>query len=140
MMAHANAASSVIRRRGFKHWYERQLIESHVYLVTAFLCLTLVLAAFEELSSRTGTFERAGMLALMLAGSAVGVLSWERYRVTLLRALQLSERAVCDKCHAYARFSVLDSARGDGDDGNHVRGQSWLRVKCKNCGHQWTME
>jgi hypothetical protein len=129
-----------IRRLGFKRWFERQLIESHVYLVTAFLCLTLVLAAFEELGSKTGTIERAGMLALILAGGALGLLSWERYRTILLRALQLSECSVCERCRAYARFSVLDSARGDVQDGEQVRGGTWLRVKCKSCGHEWTME
>lgn len=129
-----------IRRLGFKRWFERQLIESHVYLVTAFLCLTLVLAVFEELGSKTGTFERAGMLALILAGGALGILSWDRYRSILLRALQLSERSVCEKCRAYARFSVLDSARGEVQDGEQVRGGTWLKVKCKSCGHEWTME
>jgi hypothetical protein len=116
------------------------LIESHLYLVTAFLCLTLVLAAFEELSSRTGAFDRATMLALMLAGTALGGLSWKRYRVMLLRALQLSERSVCEKCRAYARFSVLDAARDNHENQEQVRGESWLRVKCKKCGHEWTME
>ena len=132
---------SDIRRLGFRPWFERQLIESHVYLVTAFLCLTLVLAAFEELSSRARGLEQLGMLALILAGGAIGILSWERYRVILLRALQLSERSVCEKCRAYARFSVLDSARGDIEDGERAReGAAWLRVKCKSCGHEWTME
>jgi hypothetical protein len=132
--------ASDIRRLGFKRWFERQLIESHVYLVTAFLCLTLVLAVFEELSSRAGAFEQAGLLALILAGGALGILSWERYRVLLFRALRLSERSICEKCRAYARFSVLDSARGDVQDGEQVRGESWLRVKCKRCGYEWTME
>jgi hypothetical protein len=132
--------ASDIRRLGFKHWFERQLIESHVYLVTAFLCLTLVLAVFEELGSRAGGLEQAGLLALILAGGALGILAWERYRVILFRALQLSEHSVCEKCRAYARFSVLDSARGDIQDGEEDREGAWLRVKCKRCGHEWTME
>jgi hypothetical protein len=131
--------ASDIDKRGFKPWFERRLIESHVYLVTAFLCLVLVLAVFEELSSRAGGFEQAGSLALILAGSALGVLSWNRYRAILFHALQLAERSVCEKCRAYARFNVIDSGRTNAQDDEQDRGGSWLRVKCKNCGHEWTM-
>jgi hypothetical protein len=35
-----------IRKLGFERWFERQLIESHVYFVTSFLCLILVLAVW----------------------------------------------------------------------------------------------
>lgn len=131
--------ASDIHKRGFKPWFERRLIESHVYLITAFLCLVLVLAAFEELSSRAGGFEQAGMLTLILSGGAFGILSWNRYRTILFYALQLAERSVCEKCRAYARFNVIDSGRTDAQDDGQVRGESWLRVKCKNCGHEWTM-
>lgn len=131
--------ASDIHKRGFKPWFERRLIESHVYLVTAFLCLILVLAVFEELGSRTAGLEQAGMLALILAGSALGILSWNRYRAILFHALQLSERSVCEKCRAYARFNVIDSGRTNAQDDEQGRGGSWLRVKCKNCGHEWTM-
>ena len=40
-----------IRKRGFKKWYERQLIESHAYLVTCFLCMILVTALMEQSAS-----------------------------------------------------------------------------------------
>ena len=64
------------RRSGFKRWFERQLIESHVYLVT---------------------------------------------------------------CRAYARFSVVDSARHDAVETGKRTGISWLRVKCQKCGNEWTI-
>jgi hypothetical protein len=129
-----------IRKLGFKPWFERQLIESHVYLVTSFLSLILVLAAFEELSSGAAGPDRAGMLALIVAGTAIGILSWDRYRVILFRALRFSERSACEKCRTYARYDVVDSARTDRQEDEAVRASgSWLRVKCKNCGHEWVV-
>ena len=134
------AVSDDIRRRGFRPWFERRLIESHVYLITAFLCLVLVLAVFEELGSKAGVVEQAGMLALILAGGALGILSWNRYRAILFYALHLAEHSVCGKCGAYARFSVVDSGRTQSqENGPEQAGGPWLRVKCKSCNHQWTM-
>jgi len=126
-----------IRKLGFKRWFERQLIESHVYLVTFFLCLILVIAVFEQLGSRAGGLERALMFAAIIGGGALGIVSFNRYIALLFRALRLAERSTCKNCGAYARFSVLDSTRvhvGD-DAGDGV----WLKVKCKACGHDWTM-
>ncbi len=34
-----------IRRRGFRRWYEQQLIDGHLWLVTGFLALIMMLIA-----------------------------------------------------------------------------------------------
>ena len=128
-----------IRKLGFKRWFERQLIESHAYLVTVFLCLVLVIAVFEQLGSRAGALERALMYAAIIGGGALGIVSWNRYRVILFRALHLAERSTCKNCGAYARFSVLDSTRVHAEDDADDRDGVWLKVKCKTCGHEWTM-
>jgi hypothetical protein len=57
-----------IRKRGFKKWYERQLIESHAYLVTCFLCMILVAALLEELSFRAPGLKPFLMLAVIAGG------------------------------------------------------------------------
>jgi hypothetical protein len=128
-----------IRKLGFERWFERELIESHVYLVTLFLCLVLVLALFEQLGSNAGGLERVLMYAAIIGGSAIGIFSLDRYTALLFRALRLAERSTCTNCGAYARFSVLDSARGPVEDAADDRDGLWLKVKCKTCGHEWTM-
>jgi len=128
-----------IRKFGFKRWFERQLIESHVYLVTCFLCLILALAAFEELGSRVTGFERVMMFATIIGAAALGILSWSRYRAILFPALQLSERSTCEKCGTHARFIVIDSGREDIQETAENREGTWLKVKCAKCGHVWTM-
>lgn len=130
---------AAIRKLGFKRWFERQLIESHVYLVTFLLCLVLAIAVFEQLGSRAGGLERALMYAAMIGGGALGMVSLNRYIALLFRALRLAERSTCKNCGAYARFSVLDSARSPVGDDADGRYGLWLRVKCKTCGQEWTM-
>jgi len=128
-----------IRKLGFKRWFERQLIESHLFLVTCFLCLVLVLAVLEELASHASVLERTVMFAVMLGGTALGIFSWNRYRAILFRALQLSERSTCEGCGAHARFSVVDSGRAYVGDIVENHDEAWLKVRCAKCGHQWTM-
>ncbi|HEY7674690.1 MAG TPA: hypothetical protein VH867_05635 [Burkholderiales bacterium] len=128
-----------IRKLGFRRWFERQLIESHVYLVTCFLCLILVLAVFEELGSGVAGLERALMFATIIAAGALGLFSWERYRTILFPALRLSERSTCENCGTHARFSVIDSGREGAQETAQDREGAWLKVKCAKCGHQWTI-
>ena len=60
-----------IGRRGFRRWYERQLIESHAYLVTAFLSLILLLAGFEALDALRGSPVYYAALIGVAAASAL---------------------------------------------------------------------
>ena len=126
-----------IRKWGFRRWFERQLAESHVYLVSCILCLIVVLAAFEVLGSRVSAFERAMMSGLAIGCGILGWICLERYRIILSRALHFSGRSTCTNCSTYGRFQVLDSARGDVSEGFR---ESWLKVKCSKCGHEWIMD
>ena len=78
--------ADLIRKRGFKKWYERQLIESHLYLVSCFLCMILVAAGIEEMSFRAPGLKPVMMLVMILAGGAVGLVSWQRYRTIMVAA------------------------------------------------------
>jgi len=74
-----------IKKVGFRRWYERQLIESHAYLITGLLSSILVLGSIESLSSR-----------------------------------------------ARARHAEEDEGAGSAP--------SALGVRCRRCGHEWTIE
>ena len=132
-------AAPGISKLGFRRWFERQLIESHLYLVTCFLCLIAAMALTEEVSFRAGGLRPFALTLLIAVIGAVGVFALNRYRMMLFRALELSHRSVCGKCRAYARFNVLDSGPRAVDDAVE-RDPSWLRVKCRGCGHEWTVE
>ena len=122
-----------IRKLGFKRWYERQLIESHLYLVTCFLCMVLVAVCLEALSFGKG-IQAVFILALVAAGLWVGFKSWQRFRVMFVNAMRLGESSTCGGCGTYARFNVT----GAGSPVAQPQ-EEWLHVKCRKCGHEWTM-
>jgi hypothetical protein len=127
-----------ISKFGFRRWYERQLIESHAYLVTGFLSLILALACMEEFSVR-GTPGKALLMTALMAGAAV--LCWaavKRYRLVLERAERLAEQSVCGQCGVYGGLRLVASQRS-GDGAETGPPQEVLTVACRKCGHQWTM-
>ncbi|MGH8673693.1 MAG: hypothetical protein ACREVG_05230, partial [Burkholderiales bacterium] len=70
-----------IGRLGFGRWYERQLMASHAYLVTCFLCIVSVASCYEVAGAYAGRFEHFLIALVVLAIGALGVYSLGRYRV-----------------------------------------------------------
>jgi len=126
-----------IRKRGFKKWYERQLIESHAYLVTCFLCMILVLALLEGVSFRAPGLKPLLMLAVMAGGGLLGLVALRRYKAIMTTAERFSERSVCRECRSYAAFDIVES--GGSPATPEGEADPWLRVRCRKCGHHWTM-
>ena len=126
-----------IRKRGFKKWYERQLIEGHAYLVSCFLCMIVVAALLEEMNFRAPGLKLFVTLGWITGGGLVGVFSWLRYRTIMVAAERLGGRSVCEQCHAYAKFDIVES--GGSPATPESEPEPWLRVKCRKCGHTWTM-
>jgi hypothetical protein len=127
----ASGTANAIRKFGFKRWYERKLIESHAYLITCFLSSILVAASAEDFSFRAPGVKPLALLAAIAGGALVGWFSWRRYRLIMLEAERLGDRATCAQCGAYAKFVVLESG---GEDS-----VVWLRARCRKCGHVWTI-
>ena len=128
-----------IARAGFRRWYERQLIEGHLYLVTCFLCMILTTACLEAANFRSLGLQPALMVAIGGAGALVGIVSWQRYRVIMARAELIGEQSTCANCHTYAAFNVTASGTVDADPAPGAI-DLWLRVRCRKCGHEWRIE
>jgi len=115
-----------IDRMGFRRWYERQLIEGHVWLVTALLCAFTVAACLEMVE-----FRELGVV--ILTGGAIfaaGLISWHgvrRYMILMGLAEHVASQTTCPQCRTYARFKVLDTS-------------SRMRVCCRKCGQEWTID
>ncbi|HEX6008134.1 MAG TPA: hypothetical protein VFY80_09235 [Burkholderiales bacterium] len=119
-----------IKRVGFKRWYERQLIESHVYFVTAFLSLIVIVAGLEGYNAAAEGSTRLYMLALIAGGIVLCAWAFRRYQFMLGRAVRAAERSICSGCATYGTFEVVPQAQA-------VRA---LTVRCRKCGHEWRME
>ena len=142
MLAAMDVASR-IRERGFRKWYERQLIESHLAFVTCFLCgITAAACASAVRWTRLSAVDLGLAIALFAAG-LVGWRSWRHYITVLERAERYGNRSTCPQCSAYARFEVLASgARGEGphlDPATDPLPLPWLRVRCRRCAAEWRM-
>jgi hypothetical protein len=127
-----------ISKLGFRRWYERQLIESHAYLVTGFLSLILAIACMEQFSMR-GPAAKALLMIILIAGAGMLCLATlKRYRVVLERAERLAEQSVCGQCGVYGVLRLVASRTGGGAPGAGPE-EEVLTVECRKCAHQWTM-
>lgn len=131
-----------IGKQGFKRWHERQLIESHAWLVTCFLCIIAVASGIEVFGHPTPDARGVGSL-LIMAGIALGMFSWRRYRNMLAIADCMSARAVCPACHRYSRFRIVDAGptpmpKGIDFDPETLLTRAWFRAEC-GCGWRWSL-
>jgi protein-S-isoprenylcysteine O-methyltransferase Ste14 len=132
--------SEGIRKIGFRRWYERQLIESHLYLVSCFLCLVVVLACFEGFSLRMPAWESIMRLVAMTAGGAVCWWTLRRYLAMLDFAVHAAEHSVCGKCGAYSAIELSGpvtyrvAIQDEGEAGPQAVG-----VRCRMCGNEWVI-
>ncbi|MEO8507648.1 MAG: hypothetical protein ABI593_08470 [Betaproteobacteria bacterium] len=123
-----------IRRRGFRRWYERQLYESHAYLVTGLLALIMMAIAIEVIQFRHSLPGFVALLAIGAAGGMVCIYSWRQFTFLLFRAEYVAERATCPSCHVHGRI-VVDAA----EDVPETMIGCTLDVHCRQCGHCWSI-
>jgi hypothetical protein len=129
------ALDDAIREHGFRRWYERQLYESHAWLVTGLLAIIMMAVALEVLEFRRTAGDFALFAVIAVAGGALCLYAWRRFNVQLFRAEHLAGHATCAGCGAYAKFAVVASR----DAPDAVFGCA-LDVRCRRCGHGWTLE
>jgi ABC-type nickel/cobalt efflux system permease component RcnA len=113
-----------IRKFGFRKWYERVLIRSHLYLLMAILCTVGLLSVFEVFSRANAADRAFDLMALLLFG-IVGALSLRRYVYLLMHAENTANQAICPSCESYGYLQI-----------NHEDTHR-LHVRCKRCQHRW---
>jgi hypothetical protein len=133
-MPHQRLADA-IRARGLRRWYERQLYESHAHLLTGLLSLIMMAVALEMIEFRKSASQFLLLAAIGAGGSCLCVFAWRRFTFQLFRAEYMAERATCAACACYGRLEVVN-ARATSDA---LTGCA-LHVRCRQCGHEWTIE
>lgn len=130
-----------IRKLGFRKWYERQLIESHAWLVSCFLGLILVGTSMELPAFPGGVPRILGSTLIAGIGWLLGWAAWRRYTRILFLAERLGKSATCRQCGKYAAFDVLAAGPERPPPGENEIDPAaiWLKVRCRKCGHPWTI-
>jgi hypothetical protein len=123
-----------IRERGFRRWHERQLYESHAYLVTGLLSLIMMALALEMIEFRESASHFLLLVSIGVAGCSLCIFAWRRFTFQLFRAEYLAERATCTACRCYGRFEVLVARQSPEALTGCV-----LDVRCRQCRHEWTL-
>ncbi|MBK6470167.1 MAG: hypothetical protein IPF94_05355 [Betaproteobacteria bacterium] len=135
------AITQAIQRRGFRKWYERELLVGHSHLVLLLLSAVTLLGGMEAFTQPDG--QRWLMGACVVVAAAIGLWALRRYLFLLTRAEHIANQAVCAQCQAYGRWAVEPRAgqprAADGmasDDGEAAR----MQVCCRGCGFRWQIE
>ncbi len=119
-----------IRKHGFRNWHERELLSSHGWLVMTLLCALVAFAALESLMQDRGWSERATSAVAIVVCGAVGIVALRRFLTQLVRAQTAASQAMCPQCQTFGRLIVVTEDRAE----------SWVRVRCRNCAHEWSMD
>ena len=125
-----------IRKLGFRRWYERALVEGHLCLATAILCLIVALTSIEFYNASGTGAHRLVVLMLVFVAGVGCIWGLNRYRDILLAAQRAAERSTCEACGAYAALDVVRS----GTTTPQAVPVEWVRVRCRKCGHEWTID
>ena len=130
-----------IAKLGFRRWYERELIEGHVYFVTCFLSLVLTATCLEQLDWRGPIVQFLFTLAALILGGALCVATFRRYGFLLVRAECFGAQSTCAHCRTYGLLRVIGA--GTAEDRRSIMSapdNSWIRVQCKRCAHEWRID
>jgi len=123
-----------IRRYGFRKWYERQLVESHLFLVTALLALVAMASGLELLSIRETASDAAFAAAVVVAGAGLAWFSWRRYAALMMLAEHVGHQAQCPGCRRQG-FRALPP-----DESAAPGRPDALLACCRGCGHRWPID
>ena len=123
-----------LRAQGFRRWYERQLVESHAWLVTGILSLIMTLIAIEVIEFRETLGGFLMLLAIGGAGAALCLYAWLRFNRQLFMAEHVASQATCTSCRTYGKLAFVSASYDTrAPSGNAVK------VRCRSCGHEWAI-
>jgi predicted Zn finger-like uncharacterized protein len=119
-----------IRRRGFRKWYERELLTGHAHLALVLMCTLGLMMSLEAAMRGQPMHERLLDLLAVALCFGCGLWALRRYLYLLTHAEAVAHQADCPQCEAYGRFELL---RSD-STGNEVI------VRCRQCSHEWGID
>lgn len=130
----AGTIPQAISKRGFRRWYERELLSGHANLVLLIVATLGAMGALEAFSFEDS--DHLVLIASMVTAAVVGAWALRRYFTVLMRAELIANQAVCPQCKVYARWAVETHHEAHGES---AEGGSTMTVCCRACQHRWTI-
>lgn len=134
MRRNDGSVAATIGERGFRRWYERQLIDGFLCMITGVLSLIMMSIALEMLEFRATAGGLLALVSIAVVGGGLCALSWRKFHWLLARSEYLARQATCSRCRTYGRFTVLSS-----HDVVESPAGCAIDVRCRGCGKEWTM-
>jgi hypothetical protein len=129
-----------IGKLGFQKWYEKQLRESRLWLVLAFVCLILFTIGFQVFTAREAIVTFLVKTVMIGVGVSVAWLAFKKYSRSILLARSVGEIAICPPCR-YPSFSIvrkeIPGVNNMPTRIAHDLNQDGLLVSCRRCHHKW---
>jgi hypothetical protein len=124
------STAQAIRKLGFRKWYERELLQSHINLVLLLFATLGLLASAEVFTRKMGLADQLQVLGAAVASAAIGFFALRRYLRMLIHAEYVADQARCRGCDTYAKWELLE------DEADGAR----LKVRCRKCDHRWQID
>jgi hypothetical protein len=124
-----NGWTAELQRRGFRKWYERELLRSHGHLVLMLLAGIALMGSLEAFFDVRGG-DRLLMAACFAVAGVVAVWAMRRYGWHLRRAETVANQAMCPACKDWGRWQAEHPEPA-------ADGRAALRVRCRGCGERW---
>jgi hypothetical protein len=118
-----------IRRLGFRKWYERELLQSHMHLVLLLLSTLGMLGSAEAYTQSQPMGSQLTMVGCALISAAIGYWSLRRYLYLLNHAEYVADQAVCKQCDTYAKWDITAEQEKE----------ERMTVCCRRCGNRWSI-
>ena len=118
-----------IRKHGFRSWHERELLGGFAWMILLVLAAIVAFGALEALITAPAWGDRAKSALVITGAGAVSVVSMQRFLQQLAGAMKASSQATCGQCATFGHLAVAAEDRA----------ATWVRVRCRKCGHEWVI-
>ncbi len=129
-----------IGQMGFQKWYEKQLKDSHLWLIAAFVCLLALTISFELFAARERIVTVLVKSIMIVSGATIAWVAFKKYSRSIDLARSVGDITICSPC-GYPSFSIvrreIPGVNSMPTRITHDLNQDGLLVSCRRCHHKW---
>jgi hypothetical protein len=122
-----------INAKGFRQWYEYELVRAFGFFALGVIALIVVMTSLEGILETRFSLVMLTNYLVSIGGICLGGWAWRRFINILGMADHMSRQAVCPSCESFGRLVVTD------ERSTQDRTERWISARCKKCDHTWRL-